>query len=77
MPEPPNPLELLGKRGRYLGKVGVVVGRFDPQSPRQDHLAPLRDRLVTIRFEGLFGPTFVEAEGAALAEIEVLGDAMP
>jgi len=70
-------LKLLGKRVRYMGKVGVVVGRLDPQSTHRDHLAPLRDHWVTIRFEGPLGPTFVEVEDAALGTIEVLDDTTP
>jgi len=71
-PSPATPASLLGKRVRYLGKVGVVVGRLDPRSVRRDRLAPLRDHLVTIRFEEPLGPTFVEVDDAASGDIEVL-----
>jgi hypothetical protein len=72
MVSPPDPLELLGKRVRYLGREGLVVGRLDPRRSSRDRLAPFREASVTIRFEGPLGPTFVEVEGAELASIELL-----
>lgn len=72
MANPPNSLDLLGKRVRYQGKVGLVVGRLDPQAARRDRLAPFRAESVTIRFEGHLGATFVEADAADFGDIEVL-----
>ena len=72
MAAPANPLDLLGKRVRYRGQVGLVVGRLDPRHSRRDRLAPFREESVTIRFEGPLGPTFVEVKGPELAAIEPL-----
>ena len=69
---PRNTLDLLGKRVRYRGKEGLVVGRLDPQLARRDRLATFRGESVTIRFEGPLAPTFVEVEGADLDAIEVI-----
>ncbi len=74
MANPPNTLDLLGKRVRYGGKYGVVVGRLDPRASRKDRLAPFREESVTIRFEGTLRPTFVEVGGAELARIVLLED---
>jgi hypothetical protein len=72
MANPPNSLDLLGKRVRYQGKEGLVVGRFDPTRAHRDRLAPFRDESVTIRIEGHLGPTFVEVDAAKLGSIELL-----
>jgi len=72
MANPPNTLDLLGKRVRYQGKEGLVVGRLDPGRPRKDRLAPFRSESVTIRFEGQLGATFVEVDAADLGSVEVL-----
>jgi hypothetical protein len=72
MAAPANPLDLLGKRVRYRGQVGLVVGRLDPRHSRRDRLAPFREESVTIRFEGALGATFVAVEGAELDAIELL-----
>lgn len=72
MASPREPLELLGKRVRYRGQRGVVVGRLDPRSAQRDRLASFRQASVTIRFEGPLGPTFVEVDGAELGAIEPL-----
>jgi hypothetical protein len=69
---PPNSLDLLGKRVRYQGKIGLVVGRLDPAAARKDRLAPLRAESVTIRFEGQLGATIVEVDAAELGSVEVL-----
>lgn len=49
MVNPPNTLGLLGKRVRYQGKEGLVVGRLDPLLSRKDRLAPFRGESVTGR----------------------------
>ena len=72
MADPPDPLELLGKRVRYLGKEGHVVARLNPRSSQRDRLASFRQASVTIRFEGPLGATFVEVAGAELGVIELL-----
>ena len=72
MVAPANFLDLLGKRVRYRGQVSVVVGRLDQRRSQRDRLAPFRDESVTVRFERPLGATFVEVEGAELAEIERL-----
>jgi hypothetical protein len=72
MTVPPDTLALLGKRVRYRGKEGLVVGRLDPRLSGRDRLAPFREESVTIRFDGPLGATFVEVEGTELAVIEVL-----
>jgi hypothetical protein len=69
---PPNSLDLLGKRVRYQGKIGLVVGRLDPAAARRDRLAPFRSESVTIRFEGQLGAIFVEVDVADLGSVEVL-----
>lgn len=68
----PDTLALLGKRVRYQGREGLVVGRLDPHSLGRDRLAFLRGASVTIRFEGPLGATFVTVEGAELGAIELL-----
>ena len=72
MANPVNSLDLLGKRVRYQGKVGLVVGRLDPTKACKDRLAPFRSESVTIRVEGDLGPTLVEVDAADLGGIEVL-----
>jgi len=72
MANPPNTLDLLGKRVLYQGKIGLVVGRLDPTRACKDRLAPFRSESVTIRVEGDLGPTFVEIDAAELGSIEVL-----
>ena len=72
MANPPNSLDLLGKRVRYQGREGLVVGRLDPTRAQRDRLAPFREESVTIRFEGDLGPTFVEVDAADFGAIEVL-----
>ncbi len=71
MADSPDPLELLGRRVRYRGQVGLVVGRLDPRSGQRDRLAPFREASVAIRFEGPLGATFVEVAGAELSAIEL------
>ena len=72
MANPPNSLDLMGKRVRYQGKEGLVVGRLDPPAAQRDRLAPFRGESVTIRFEGHLGATFIEVDAAELGSIEVL-----
>jgi hypothetical protein len=72
MANPPNSLDLLGKRVRYQGKEGLVVGRLDPLAAHRDRLAPFRGESVTIRIEGHLGPTFVEVAAIDLGGVEVL-----
>ena len=72
MAKPPNSLDLLGKRVRYRGSYGVVVGRLDPLADHRDRLAPFRAESVTIRFEGRLGATFVEVAATDLGDIELL-----
>jgi hypothetical protein len=67
-----TPLELLGKRVRYQGKEGCVVGRLDPHVAGRDRLAAYRSESLTIRFEGPLGATLVEVDGADFGDIEVL-----
>jgi hypothetical protein len=68
----PNTLDLLGKRVRYNGEVGLVVGRLDPLAANRDRLASFRGASVTIRVEGRLAPHFVEVAASDLASIEVL-----
>jgi hypothetical protein len=72
MANPPNSLDLLGKRVRYQGKEGLVVSRFNPLATRGDRLAPFRAESVTIRIEGRLGPTFVEVDAVDLGGVELL-----
>jgi hypothetical protein len=72
MANPPNTLDLLGKRVRYQGKEGLVVARLDPLAAHRDRLAPFRGESVTIRIEGHLGPTFVEVDAVDLGSVEVL-----
>ena len=72
MANPPNSLDLLGKRVRYQGKEGLVVGRLDPLAAQRDRLAPFRAESVTIRFEGQLGATFVEVAAIDLGGVELL-----
>jgi len=72
MANPPNSLDLLGKRVRYQGKEGLVVSRFNPLAARTDRLAPFRAESVTIRIEGHLGATFIEVDAAELGSIELL-----
>ena len=72
MANPPNSLDLLGKRVRYQGREGFVVARLDPLAAHRDCLAPFRGESVTIRIEGHLGPTFVEVDTADFGSIEVL-----
>jgi hypothetical protein len=72
MVNPPNSLDLLGKRVRYRGKEGLVVGRLDPLAAHRDRLAPFRGESVTICFEGHLAPTFVEVDAVDLGGVEVL-----
>ena len=72
MESPPNSLDLLGKRVRYQGKVGLVVGRLDPLAVQRDRLAPFRAESVTIRLEGQLGATFVEVDVSDFGDIELL-----
>ena len=72
MANPPNTLDLLGKRVRYWGKEGLVVADSTRCAAHRDRLAPFRGESVTIRFEGDLGPTFVEVDAADLGSIEVL-----
>jgi len=72
MANPPNSLDLLGKRVRYQGREGLVVSRFNPLAVGRDRLAPLRTESVTIRFEGQLGATFIELDAAELGSIELL-----
>ena len=67
-----NSLDLRGKRVRYQGKVGLVVGRLDPLADQRDRLAPFRAESVTIRFEGQLGATFVEVAAIDLGGVELL-----
>jgi hypothetical protein len=69
---PPNSLDLLGKRVRYQGREGLVVSRFNPLAARTDRLAPFRAESVTIRIEGHLGPTFVEVDAVHLDGVELL-----
>ena len=72
MANPPNSLDLLGKRMRYQGKEGLVVARLDPLSAHRDRLAPFQAESVTIRIEGHLGPTFVEVDAIDLGGVAVL-----
>ena len=72
MANPPNSLDLLGKRVRYQGREGLVVSRFNPLAARKDRLAPFRGESVTIRFEGHLGATFVEVDAVDLGGVELL-----
>ena len=72
MTGPPNTLDRLGKRVRYRGKEGVVVGRLDPLAAHKGRLAQFRGASVTIRFEGHLGATFVEVDAVDLGGVEVL-----
>jgi hypothetical protein len=67
-----NTLDLLGKRVRYDGETGVVVGRNDPTLAGRDAMAATRGRSVTIRIEGAMAPHFVEVTEADLERIELL-----
>ncbi len=72
MPFSPDTLALLGRRVRYRGKEGLVVGRLDPRSSGRDRLASLRGASVTIRFQGPLGDTLVEVQDAELGAVELL-----
>jgi hypothetical protein len=67
-----NTLDLLGKRVRYDGETGVVVGRNEPTLSGRDAMAAARGRSVTIRVEGTLAPHFIEVSGVDLERIELL-----
>jgi hypothetical protein len=67
-----NTLDLLGKRVRYNGEAGVVVGHCGPGFGRRDYLAAQRGRSVTIRIEGKLAAHFVEVGETDLERIELL-----
>jgi hypothetical protein len=69
-----NTLDLLGRRVRYNGETGVVVGHSEPDSSHRDRLAALRGRSVTIRIEGQLAPHFVEVTESDLNNIEIIDE---
>jgi hypothetical protein len=65
-------LALLGKRVRYRGKEGLVVGRLDPQSRAGIAWPPCAAPRSRSASRGPLGATLVEVEGAELGAIELL-----
>jgi hypothetical protein len=67
-----NTLDLLSRRVRYEGEMGLVVSRNEPTATSRDGLAAERGRSVTIRIEGAVAPRFIEVTEADLERIELL-----